>query len=55
MALGEGEQIKATQAGCKIIKKVFLFWLLNMARECEHVHRLELRKFYLISCCEDEI
>ena len=30
----------------KIIRtSVFLLWLLNMAIRCEHVHRLELRKF----------
>ena len=31
----------------KIIKKsVFLFWLLNMCRGCEQIHRLELCKFF---------
>ena len=27
-------------------KSVFLFWLLNMAIRCEHVHRLEFRKSF---------
>ena len=32
----------------KLIKtSVFLLWLLDMAIRCEHVHRLELRKFFL--------
>ena len=31
----------------KIIQKsACLFWLLNMAIRCEHVHRLELRKYF---------
>ena len=25
-------------------KSVLLFWLLNMAKRCEHVHGLELKK-----------
>ena len=32
----------------KIIKKsVILFWLLNMTIRCKHVHRLELRNFFI--------
>ena len=37
------------QNQAKIIKKtLFLFWFLNMAITCEHVHRLELRKFKIV-------
>ena len=39
------------QSQAKIIQKsVILFWLPNMAIWCEHVHRLELRKFFLNFC-----
>ena len=35
-------------AQAKIIKKsVILFWLLYMTIWCEHVHRLELQKFFI--------
>ena len=43
-------------AQAKIIKKsVILFWLLNMAIWCKHVHRLELQKFFNFSAAHSPV
>ena len=37
--------LKATHQAKIITKSELVFWFLNLAKGCEHVHRLELRKF----------